>query len=176
MRKDKDCAVSRKWWMISMSFVISYLSFSISACSSIDCPVQNSVRTVYQLYTADAQVDTLRDTLYVTSRRIDGTDTLLLNAGIGMTNFSLTVSYSSPEDTLHFLMTNGSDYKAFDTVYVKKENYPHFESVDCGTSFFHKLTAVRSTHNAIDTIVINKSNVDYDDQTAHFHIRFKSRH
>ena len=37
----------------------------VSACSSIDCPVQNSVYTNYALYKADGGVDTLRDTLSV---------------------------------------------------------------------------------------------------------------
>lgn len=145
------------------------------ACSTIDCPVQNTVYTVYNLYTADAKVDTLRDTMYVFTHRTDGSDTLLYNAGIGITSFSLPISYSCPEDTLFFLMTNGNDYLSLDTVHLKKDDIPHFESVDCAATFFHKLTAVRSTHNAIDTIIINKSFVDYNAETAHFHIRFKSR-
>lgn len=146
-----------------------------SACSSIDCPVQNTVYTVYGLYTADEQVDTLRDTMYVFSRRSDGSDTLLFNAGIGLTTFSLPISYSHPEDSLFFIMANRPDFLAVDTVLIKKDDIPHFESVDCSASFFHRLTAVRSTHNAIDTIAIHKDFVDYDAETAHFHITFKDR-
>lgn len=145
------------------------------ACSSIDCPVQNTVYTVYELRTVDEQPDTLRDTMYVYSRRSDGSDTVLYNAGIGKTSFSLPIGYSNPEDTLFFLLFSRPDFAAIDTVLIKKENIPHFESVDCSASFFHRLTAVRSTHYAIDTIAIHKDFVDYDDQTAHFYIIFKSR-
>ena len=145
------------------------------ACTSIDCPVQNTVYTVYELRTLDEQTDTLRDTMFVYSRRRDGSDTLLFNAGIGLTSFSLPIGYSNPEDTLFFLLFSRPDYASLDTVLVKKENIPHFESVDCSASFFHRLTAVRSTHNAIDTIAINKDFVDYDATTAHFHISFKNR-
>lgn len=148
----------------------------VYACSSIDCPVQNTIYTVYQLGTADERADTLRDTLFVFSRRADGSDTLLFNAGIGLVSFALPIGYANPEDTLEFVMVNRPDYIALDTVFVKKENIPHFESVDCSASFFHRITAVRSSHNAIDTLTINKDFVDYDAQTAHFYIRFKNRH
>lgn len=148
----------------------------VYACSSIDCPVQNTIYTVYQLRTADERADTLRDTLFVFSRRADGSDTLLFNAGIGLVSFALPIGYANPEDTLEFVLVNRPDYIALDTVFVKKENIPHFESVDCSASFFHRITAVRSSHNVIDTLTINKDFVDYDAQTAHFYIRFKNRH
>lgn len=146
----------------------------VCACSSIDCPVQNTVYSVYQLQTADERVDTLRDTLFVFSRRSDGNDTLLFNAGIGLTSFALPVGYANPEDTLEFILVNRPNYIVSDTVFIKKENIPHFESVDCSASFFHRLTAVCSSHNAIDTLTINNDFVDYDAQKAHFYIRFKS--
>lgn len=146
----------------------------VCACSSIDCPVQNTVYSVYQLQTADERVDTLRDTLFVFSRRSDGNDTLLFNAGIGLTSFALPVGYANPEDTLEFILVNRPNYIVSDTVFIKKENIPHFESVDCSASFFHRLTAVRSSHNSIDTLTINNDFVDYDAQKAHFYIRFKS--
>lgn len=173
MNNSKGCAVVRKWWLTSLSAIIACLSFGVSACSSIDCPVQNTVYTGYALYTQDERVDTLRDTMYVFTRRADGTDTLLFNAGIGLTTFQLQISYSHPEDTLRFYFINGDDYAVVDTVWVKKEDIPHFESVDCSASFFHRLTAVRSTHNAIDSIAITKNFVDYDASTSHFHLYLK---
>lgn len=142
-------------------------------CTSIDCPVQNTVYTSYKLMRGEA-VDTLRDTMYVLTFRGDGSDTILFNAGIGLTAFTLPIGYSNPEDTLYFVMRNAG-YLAVDTVWIKKENIPHFESVDCSASFFHRLTALRSTHNAIDSLVINKSFVDYDASTEHIHLYLKAR-
>lgn len=165
----------KRWRVTGLSLVMSFLSLSFGACSSIDCPVQNTVYTVYELRTADAQADTLRDTMFVFSRRNNGSDTLLYNAGIGLTSFTLPIGYSNPEDTLFFILMSRPDYATLDTVLIKKENIPHFESVDCSASFFHRLTDVRSTHNAIEKIVINKDFVDYDATTAHFYISFKDR-
>lgn len=159
----------RKVVVACLSLLLAY------ACSSIDCPVQNTVYTVYKLTPNGEQVDTLRDTMYVFSHRYDGTDTLIFNAGIGLTTFSLPISYSHPEDSLFFLFVNRPDFIELDTVLIKKQDIPHFESVDCSASFFHRLTAVRSTHNVIDTIAINKDFVDYDAETPHIHISFKNR-
>ena len=144
-----------------------------AACTSIDCPVSNVVATGYSLMKADGTPDSLKDTMYVLTFLAGGKDTVLFNAGIGLSTFSLPISYTCPEDTLFFVMRN-NDYLAIDTVLVKKENHPHFESVDCSASFFHTLTAVRSTHNAIDSIVINNSYVDYDATTKHIHLYFKA--
>ena len=148
----------------------------VSACSTIDCPVQNTVYTVYNLYTSDQRVDTLRDTMYVYTHRRDGSDTLLFNSGIGLTAFSLPISYSHPEDTIFFLTMKDRAVASVDTVFIKKEDIPHFESVDCSASFFHRLTAVRSTHYAIDSIVISKNFVDYDATSPHFHLYLKHSH
>lgn len=144
------------------------------ACSSIDCPLQNTVRTLYVLKKANAEPDTLKDTLFVFTTRADASDTLLLNSAAGLTTLSLPIGYSNPEDTLIFYFRNNT-FQALDTIWLKKDNYPHFESVDCGASFFHSITAVRTTHYAIDSLVINNPSVTYDPETEHFHLYLKSR-
>ena len=60
-----------------------------------------------------------------------------------------------------------------DTVWVTKENNPHFESVDCNPQFFHTITDVKFTTEAIENITINYNKVTYNDGKAHFLIRFK---
>lgn len=148
---------------------------AVAACSSVDCPVQNTVYTAYGLYRAGGVRDTLRDTLTVTTTRRDGTDSVLLNRSVNTTAFELPMSYNDPEDTLFFIVCDTLKRTVADTVYVRKDNYPHFESVDCNISFFHYVTGVRWTHNAIDSIAINKQSVDYDASTEHFHVYFKAR-
>lgn len=152
-----------------------FMAFIAIGCTSIDCPVKNTVYTAYDVYDGQGNLFKLVDTMYVFTTRKNGTDTLIYNAGVGKSSFTLPIGYSNPEDTLYFLFTN-NDYAALDTVFIKKENYPHFESVDCSASFFHRLTGVRSSHNAIDSIRITKDFVDYDSSTAHFRIYFTARH
>ena len=154
---------------------LSILLLLLTACSSIDCPVQNTVYTVYTLHKSDLSTDTLNgDTLTVYSRRHNGSDTLLLNQITAVTQFTLPMGYSNPEDTLYFYL-KVADGETTDTVWIKKENQPHFESVDCSAAFFHHITAVRHTRNGIDSIAINKSTVNYDGNTEHFHLYLKAR-
>ncbi len=153
---------------------ISVLALAATACSSIDCPVQNSVYTVYKAVKSDGTPDTLRDTLTIATARRDGTDSVLLNRSVNTTAFNLPVSYTAPADTLFFRIGDEEGY-TLDTVYVSKENTPHFESVDCNISYFHNITSVAHTRHAIDSIAINKPSVNYDASTEHFHIYFKAR-
>lgn len=155
--------------------LISVFAFTV-ACTSIECPLHHTVSSHYVLLKSDQAADTLKDTLSISIVRQYSVrpDTLLLNKAIGVTKFELPVSHTNAEDTLYFKFSNLS-YAATDTVWLKKENIPHFESVDCSASFLHILTAVNSTHHAIDSIKINNPSVDYDPQTVHFHLYLKSR-
>ena len=151
----------RKWlFFIVMAFVVS--------CSTIDCPVNNIVETRYRFYNTDGDSLVLMDTLTITSKRKDNTE-VLLNRKVGSATIPVPISYSHPEDILVFNVYN-SEYSIVDTVWVKKDDIPHFESVDCNASFFHKITGIRHTTNFIDSIVINNPTVDYDKTTIHFYI------
>lgn len=181
MIKLKVSAIKRnaKWWTRGLSFVICCLIISLSGCSSIDCPVQNTVAVYYSIkkYSDDGELktDTLKDTLWVWSRIIDGTDVLLLNRLVDKSSFALQVSYQNPEDTLIFYIADTANVWTLDTVWLKKNDIPHFESVDCSAHYFHELTAVRSTHEGIDTIILNNPSVTYDNTVTNLNIVFKPR-
>ena len=72
------------------------------ACTTIDCPLNNAVYANYGLYGADGKPFALEDTLTVITRRVDGSDTILLNRSVGKKAFSLPVSYAG--DTDHFVL------------------------------------------------------------------------
>ncbi len=149
----------------------------MAACSSVDCPVQNVVETVYQVCLPDGSKATLLDTLTISTTRSNGTDTVLLNRSVGTSEFKLPISYDNPEDTLFFEVKSATEKWApavTDTVFIAKTNMPQFESAECHIAFFHNITEVRTTHNIIDSITINKRSVTYDASTAHFHVYFKA--
>ena len=142
----------------------------LAACSSVDCPVNSIVETIYNVYDSEGNELALSDTLTVTSARMDGQDTTLLNKLVDKETFNLPISYSHAEDMLMFHFDNGNNnLHVTDTVWIKKDDYPHFESVDCNAIFFHTLTGVRYTRNYIDSIVIKNPSVTYDYQTVHFY-------
>ena len=166
------------------------------SCSSIDCPMDNTVSTIYELYKSNGIADTLKDTLTViTYRHVPEEDPVALNRNVNTTSMSLPISYQGEEDVLYFVRSFPDSVKTIeknedgeevermvhfigfitDTVTVTKTNRKHFESIDCTPSFFHTLTHVSYTTNGIDSIVISNPEVNYDQTKAHFHLYFKSR-
>ena len=156
--------MDRRFWQL-----LTCLSLLVmSSCSSIDCPVQNVVSVQYEIRDKAGEALSITDSLSVISERKDG-QYVSLNRFIGKSAFSLPISYSHPEDVLFFCFKD-SVKTLVDTVWIKKDDIPHFESVDCSAAFFHELTNVRHTHNAIDSLVIVNTSVNYDVNTVHFYL------
>lgn len=146
------------------------LAVLLAACSTIDCPFNNTVMTKYRLR---GDVTTLTDTLTVSAALAGGNDSVIINRDVRVDSFMLPMSYNREADVFYFQVADTAQ-SSTDTVTVTKQDQPHFESVDCSPSFFHTITGVTTTHHAIDSIVINNKNVTYDANPPHFYIYFKS--
>ena len=146
---------------------------AMTACTSIDCPVENNVATLYKLQKADGTQDTLHDTLTVLTRLARGVDTVILNKSVETTSFQLPISYTNAADTFTFVRKSDTR-ELTDTVWIEKTNLPQFESVDCKLVYFHDVTSLRHTRNGIDSIAVKKGRIDYDSYTENFHIYFKT--
>ena len=143
----------------------------IASCSSIDCPLNNTVYTKYRLA---GNVTMLDDTLTISVKRTSGADTVLLNKALRVDSFSIPLSYSHESDEYYFDIRPDGGVRTIDTVTITKTNEPHFESVDCPATMFHTLQQVKCTHHRIDSVVINQNKVSYDAQKPHLLIYFKS--
>ena len=146
---------------------------AMTACTSIDCPVENNVATLYKLQKADGTQDTLHDTLTVLTRLARGVDTVILNKSVETTSFQLPISYTNAADTFTFVRKSDTR-ELTDTVWIEKTNLPQFESVDCKLVYFHDVTSLRHTRNGIDSISVKNGRIDYDSNTENFHIYFKT--
>lgn len=150
---------------------VALAGLALASCSSIDCPLNNTVYTKYRLA---GTVTTLVDTLTVSTPRLSATDTVLLNKAIAVDSFSLPMSYGQEADILYFDFRPTGGASVIDTVTISKTNEPHFESVDCSPAIFHTLKGVTYTRHKIDSIVVNSANVSYDATKAHFLVYIKS--
>lgn len=152
------------------------LLLSTASCSTFDCPLNSLVYTQYKLMNSEGKSDTLTDTLTISTTRTDGSDSILINKNIKTTEFALPISYSQPQDIFFFETKDTlTGTTTLDTVTVAKTDRPHFESVDCSPLFFHTITSVSTTHNAIDSATIINSDVSYDTSKKHIYIYFKHR-
>lgn len=144
-----------------LPFLFAAMLF-FGACASVDCPLNNRVQTEYYFTKPDGITpDTLNDTLSIKALKW-ADDTLLFNRGVGITSIKVPLSYEQPEDVLLFIFTDTAQNVWRDTVWLKKTNHPHLESVDCSPKFFHTLTDVHSTHHRIERIAINNPTVEYE--------------
>lgn len=153
--------------------IILLAILTMAGCSTLDCPLNNTVYTKYKL---DGNVKQLTGSyLTIKTKMKNGADSILINLQENADSFNLPVSYTNPEDILYFEVLDAQNRTFHDTVVVSKDNQPHFESIDCSPSYFHTLTGVRTTHNLIDSIVINHKAVDFDATKVHFLLYFGTR-
>ena len=146
----------------------------LTACSTIDCPVENTVSVQYEIRDKAGKELSITDSLSVISTRQDG-DYVVLNRLSNKSSFSIPISYSYPEDVLFFCFKNiDNDSIVVDTVCIQKDDFPHFESVDCNASFFHEINGVQYTRHYIDSLVLLNKSVTYDQTTVHFRLVPKS--
>ncbi len=150
---------------------------TLGACTSIDCPLNHQVFTTYKFFKTNGKPDTLgTDTMWIFTRRADGSDSMIVNAltGSSATYFNLPVSHMQPEDTFCVILSPEEGLSFTDMIYVRKNNFPHFESVDCQASYFHEITNIRTNGDIFDSIVITNPKANYDRATEHFHVYLKS--
>lgn len=147
-----------------------------SACSSIDCALNHSVRCQYALCDANGEkVQLTGGQLTVSTRRTsDGSDTTLLNHQANASTFALPMSMANAADTLTFTITVDEQFSQSDVVVIEKTNTPNFESVDCAPYYNHTITAISSTHNFIDSIVVKNKNVTNDASQENLHIYLRT--
>ena len=100
-------------------FLTCLASLVIFSCSSIDCPVQNTVSVQYEIRDKAGNALSITDSLTVISERADG-KYVSLNSLIGKSAFSLPISYTHPEDVLYFCFKNTAE-TVIDTVWIKKD-------------------------------------------------------
>lgn len=145
-------------WLVAAA---GMLAAATTGCESVECPLNNTVYTTYGFYVMEnGQPTAIRigDTLTVTA---GGTDSVLINRLYNASQMELPMSYFAEVDTLSLRFTDAENLVGFDTIWVSKYNYEHYESPGCPTAMFHYVSGVRSTHRFIDTVTVVNPNVNY---------------
>lgn len=127
-----------------------------SDCSIAGRPMINC--TLYRM--ADNQVvnDTL-DSLTVTAL---GTDSILINNQKRVHTLMLPLRYSSDSTVLVFHYAYVADPTLNDTIYIKQDNTPYFESMDCGYSMRQSILGLRHSEEELDSIYISNKQANTD--------------
>lgn len=133
----------------------------LTGCNDDGCTLNNIVLARYGFYKPTGegviQATALSGTLTV---RAFGTDSILVNQEQGARGLTLPMSYYHDADTL-VLEYFDETLLGRDTIIVGKSNTPHHESVDCPTAMFHVITGAQCTRHVIDTVLVIKPTVNY---------------
>lgn len=140
--------------------VICCLTACMTACSGEDCPINNVVQGKMVFYNNLGDAVSINGTLTISVVRPQG-DSVILNQMSNAYEVNFPLSYTQETDTLIFSF-NGDVIS--DSLFISHTNVPTLVSVECGTAMFHTLTAVSSTHNVIDTLIIKSPEVNYDER------------
>jgi hypothetical protein len=125
---------------------------------------------MYGFYNANGDSVAISDTLTISTTKVNGIDSVLINKDINVSSVSVPISYTLPADVLYFDFADTTGHHTIDTVKIEKDNMPHFESVDCNPTYFHEIKRVFFSHHYIDSVVIKNKFVNYDASKKHFYI------
>jgi len=131
-----------------MTVLIGSLSCTVQTCYDDTDPLMNTLLLASGTG-AEAKADSLRvigfsetsDTVFVSQRSVS----------------SFSVPFDPGNDISAFrIVINGTS----DTVVIRYTRRPHLVAPECGYTILSSITSLRSTHNIIDTIIINSKSVD----------------
>lgn len=176
LRKNFKQSLSRYGKCLPLvAMLLAGLSVAVTGCSNVDCTLGNTVYTTYDFCDAETGSQfALKDTLTV---RTFPSDSIIYNKGYNVRTLHLPMSFAKDVDTLLFEFS-AERGRVVDTVFIRHTNDPFFESVDCGTTMFHTITAVRCGKgnsirgvSRIDSVALVNSKVNYD-KKSHIKLYF----
>jgi hypothetical protein len=125
-------------------------SCSVQPCYEETDPLMNTI-----LLASGTGESARADSLRV--RGVSATDTVEFVNARTVTSFSLPLDPAS-DLSLFYITVNG----IHDTAVIYYTRLPHLVSPECGYTFISNITGVATTHNIIDTLIIENSKVDLD--------------
>lgn len=143
-------------------------SLGFSACTSINCPLDNIVVWTMAFYDSEEEVAVELPVLLSVDAEGAGN---LYNMGTSLKSVALPMSMKAPTDTLYLRWQIAEDTPVVtDTLYIDHTNNPHFEAIDCPAAIFHTITDTRLAPHSdatfpiiIDSVSIRRHQVDYND-------------
>ena len=91
----------------------------------------------------------------LTVKGVTPTDTIEFVDAESVSSFSVTLDPSSDKSVFYITLDGISD-----TAVIFYTRSPHLVSPECGYTFISSITGLMTTHNIIDTLIIENSNVN----------------
>lgn len=150
--------------MLRRLFELVLCLMMLSACDDSNCILFNSTYCECNFVDTAQKSITITDTLTIRVTRANGEDSILVNRSTRTGSLMLMLSAYKDVDSLYFDFTDTLGFTRHDTLFIRKTNEPHFESPDCGTSFFHEILGVKWSGPFIKGVNIIHPQVYYNSQ------------
>jgi hypothetical protein len=133
-----------------MMLVLLVASCTEQACYDNTDPMMNAF-----LLESGTGLTIQADSIVVTS--ITATDTIEFVDKTSVSSFSLPLDPGNDVSTFYIVLNGVAD-----TAVINYIRQPHLVSAECGYTFVSELTGLRTTHNIIDTLIIENKSVNLD--------------
>lgn len=155
--------------------LLALLTAVTVACSSIDCNIEGRVMCHYNIQDTQGNDIKLNYPMSVSLLRtaVDS-DTVYINSMSDVSTFDIPMSYGADKDEIAITLHLTDSTTITDIIWARKTNIPQFESVDCAPRYHHELLEAGSTHNFIDTVIINNPKVSNDASVSNIQIHLHS--
>lgn len=129
------------------------LSFILTSCSDQPCYENRDPLMNTSLLASGTGESAKSDSLRIFSLR-EGDTLNFINVKI-TSYFSLPLDPAADESVFHIILDGVTD-----TMTILYNRTPHLVSPECGYTIVSEITKVYSTHNIIDTLIIENKNVN----------------
>lgn len=137
-------------YMIFISLACTVMSCTSGACYDDIDPLLNT-----GLYASGTGAVKKSSSIKVLGETDASPDTLLLSSSVS--SFSLPLNPAANSITLYITLNDTTDTAIIDYI-----NMPHLVSPGCGYTFLSEITGLVTTHNIIDTLIIENKSVTLD--------------
>ena len=132
----------------------------LSSCENgYDCNLENIAYNRIGFYKSDSsEVKYQLPEVLTVSLMVNGKDSIVVNHIEYADALQLPMSYTNECDTVIFSYSNSYA----DTLFIAHENILYYQSMECGTTMYHKLKDVEHTNGLIDSVAIVRDYVKFD--------------
>lgn len=127
----------------------------IMACSTGTCYDDLDALLNTSLYASGTGLSQKATSIKITG--MTPTDTIVLVNESSVATFSLPLNPDEQEVTLYITLNQVND-----TAKLVYDTYPHLVSSGCGYTFYFDITSLATTHNIIDSLIIENKSVTLD--------------
>ncbi|HPT11185.1 MAG TPA: DUF6452 family protein [Bacteroidales bacterium] len=141
--------------LASLACLPVIIALAVTACTSANCVEDTDPLVATNIYSSVKKKTVTCDSIIVTAKSTAGDTIITKEKAVSL--FTFTLDPANTQSTLLFKLDNVTD-----TVVITYTSSPYYISSACGYTICHRITALTSTDNIIDSLVLENKSVTLD--------------